>query len=749
MKKYFYLILLCCFSFIHQNKAQLADGATAPDWSLNDINATSHNLYTYLNQGKVVVLDFSAAWCSNCWGYHNSRALEDFYKNRGPAATKYQAHVFFIESEANNNTNCLYGAAGCTGSTQGNWVANTTHPYIDDAALKTTYSVPGYPWIYMVCPNKKIFTVGKLSAAGLDAAMLSKCGITAGAGNAPLAYTTNTVVNNDCFGEAKGAISITVSGGQSPYTYSWGAGKTSSTLNNLAAGTYKCTITDATNAKLVTNAIIVTEAAKLVVAAPTTKDYIACGEKGEVKIAVTGGTGAFTYLWNNGAQTPTLSNLTAAGDFVATVTDAKGCKAVSAKASVKAFTNKAVITGDSTGMITCVKNAVLFNPSLISGDYTFKWTDSKGIIVGNELSQNVFTADKFTFSVRDNKSFCITTKQYEVKMDTAAPKIVFNNIAELNCNVTSEVLKPTVTNGSNFAYEWEYKGAVGGQPIFSTAAVITVTNAGLYTLTVKNNVTGCESSSSKAVVVWGYPEVKMILNKPLLCHGDLSAEVFVAATKGKTPYQYVWSNGIGGFSALSGLGAGDISVTVSDANGCKSIGSVKITSPEKITTSYKVSNPTTAAAKDGYIGISVFGGVAPYTYRWTKDGAALTNATGELNNLSTGTYQVTVTDKNGCTATFAQAFILKTNALHDFSGILSYRLSPNPVLDVLSVTLQLEQSLPITLYLSDATGRLLSQKKGFSETDIATSFDMSGLASGVYFLMLEADGKIVAERVVK
>jgi hypothetical protein len=749
MKKYFYLILLCCTFFTNQSKAQLADGATAPDWSLNDINGTNHNLYTYLNQGKVVVLDFSAAWCSNCWGYHSSHALEDFYKNRGPSAAKYQANVFFVESEANNNTNCLYGAAGCTGSTQGNWVAGTTHPYIDNAALKSTYNVPGYPWIYMVCPNKQIFTVGKLSATGLDAAMLSKCGITAGTGNAPLAYTTNTIVNNDCFGEAKGSISITASGGQSPYAYNWGAGKTNSTITNLAAGTYSCTITDATNAKLATNAITITEAAKIIVAAPSAKDYVACGEKGEVKISAIGGTGAFSYLWNNGATTPTLSNLTSAGDFMATITDAKGCKAVSAKATIKAFTNKAVIAGDSTGVITCVKNSVSFNPALIPGDYSFEWKDSKGIIVGNMLSQNVFTADKFVFSVRDNKSFCITTKQYEVKMDTAAPKIVFNSIAELDCNVSNAVLKPTISNGSNFVYEWEYKGAAGGQPIFSTAAVVTVTNAGLYTLTAKNNITGCESSVSKAVVAWGYPNVKMILNKPILCYGDLSAEVFVAATQGKAPYQYVWSNGIGGFSALSGLAAGDISVTVTDANKCKSIGSVKITSPEKVTLSYKVSNPTTTAAKDGYIGISTFGGVAPYNYRWTKDGAVITNTSGDLTNLGTGTYQVTVTDKNGCTATFAQPFVLKTSALHDFSSVLSYRLSPNPVTDVLYVTLSLEKRLPTTLYLSDAMGRLLSQKKDFSETEIATSFDMSGLASGVYFLMLEAEGKVVAERVVK
>ena len=181
MKKIFYPFMLAAALLATGNtsKAQLADGSIAPDFTLADINGTTHNLYTYLNQGYTVYIDISATWCGPCWSYHNSGALEDLYMNHGPSGmtgvsgtTTDDVMVIYVEGDG---TTTLADLQGTGSNTQGDWVTGTDYPIINGTSTETNtfnndYNIAYFPTIYMICPNRIISEVGQQTATNLYAA---------------------------------------------------------------------------------------------------------------------------------------------------------------------------------------------------------------------------------------------------------------------------------------------------------------------------------------------------------------------------------------------------------------------------------------------------------------------------------------------------------------------------------------------------------------------------------------------------
>ncbi|MDN3635333.1 SdrD B-like domain-containing protein [Neolewinella lacunae] len=134
----------------------------------------------------------------------------------------------------------------------------------------------------------------------------------------------------------------------------------------------------------------------------------------------------------------------------------------------------------------------------------------------------------------------------------------------------------------------------------------------------------------------------------MLCNGDTDGTLTVVVTGGTPDYSYLWSNGQTTATATS-LAAGTYTVTVTDANGCTEIATGTVNEPAEalaitgITTELEC-NETVG----GEIDVTATGGTAPYTYNW-QDLPGNDNVA-DRTNLLAGTYFVTVTDANACTA---------------------------------------------------------------------------------------------------
>lgn len=159
--KHLLAILTLCISTVAFS--QLPNGSVAPDFTITDIEGEEHNLYSYLDSGYAVIIDFSATWCGPCWDYHSSGVFEQIYEAHGPDGTN-EVRILFIESDNSTTDDDLHGTGT---NTWGDWTAGVEYPIADNGGnIFDLYQCAYYPTIFTVCPNRIIQQTGQASAEG-------------------------------------------------------------------------------------------------------------------------------------------------------------------------------------------------------------------------------------------------------------------------------------------------------------------------------------------------------------------------------------------------------------------------------------------------------------------------------------------------------------------------------------------------------------------------------------------------------
>ncbi|MNJ86178.1 hypothetical protein D3C87_36660 [compost metagenome] len=515
---------------------------------------------------------------------------------------------------------------------------------------------------------------------------------------------TTTVTNVNCNGGSTGAIDFTPTGGQPGYTYNWGGGVTTQDRSNLTAGTYSVTITDLYSCTGTVSGIVVTQTAA--VSGTTVTTNVACfgNSTGSINLTPTGGTGPYTFNWGGGITTEDRSGL-AAGTYSVTITDANACTGTVSPT----VTQPAAIVSGTTVVtnVACFGNstgAINLTPSGGVGPYTFNWgggitTEDRSGLAAGTYSVTITDANLCTGTVSG-----ITVTQPAA---TVSGTTVVTNVACFGGNTGAINLTPT---GGVGPYTFNWGGGVTLEDRTNLTAgtySVTITDANACTGTVSATVTQPAATVSGTTVVTN-----------ITCFGNSTGVINLTPTGGIGPYTFNWGGGIT-TEDRSGLPAGTYSVTITDVNGCTGTVSPTVTQPAAIVSGTTVvTNVACFGNSTGAINLTPTGGVGPYTFNW---GGGVT--TEDRSGLAAGTYSVTITDANACTAIIS-ATVTQPAAI----------VSGTTVVTNVSCSGGTNGSINLT-----PTGGVGSYT--FNWGGGVTTEDRSGLAAGTYFVTItDANG---------
>lgn len=445
--------------------------------------------------------------------------------------------------------------------------------------------------------------------------------------SAPEDITITAVPTNvDCFGANTGDIDLTVSGGTAPYAYSWSNGSVNEDLNDIPAGTYTVVVTDVNGCteSLVVN---ISQPAALVINSQVTNIACAGDETGRIVVTVSGGVQPYTYSWSNGATTRIISNLDA-GDYTVTVTDANGCTLVETYTITEPPV--IVVTGVVTDILCAGDNdgAINLTASGGTGDLSYSWSNGA---VTEDL--NGVAAGPYSVTVTDANE-CTATASFVI--DAPADLVLMVTPDNVNCFGGNDGAIAVNVSGGTAPY------VIRLDNVIVDADDLNNLPAGTYTVSIADN-NGCAESTT---VVIQQPTDFTVTNQitPVACLGDATGAINLTVTGATPGYSFAWSNGAV-TEDISGLVAGDYTVTITDANGCIYTETYTVGSNSTINITGVASPADCNGENSGSVNITVSGGSGTYSFQWSN-GAT----TEDLTNVGAGEYIVTVMDANECDA---------------------------------------------------------------------------------------------------
>ena len=442
------------------------------------------------------------------------------------------------------------------------------------------------------------------------------------------------IIDDSCYNSCTGQITVQLLNQESPsFIYDWSNGGNDTIISSLCSDTFSLIIIDDRLCRDTFEFFVGQGDSMYFDSIAVTNNSCYGYEDGAISlINFSGGIQPLDYLWSNGQTTSGINSLSA-GSYIVTITDANGC--------IKDSSNIQVTQPDSLFITPSSENASCFGGSngLIDIDifggvepYFISWNNQ---ILDSTLIDTVI-AGEYIYTLVDSNGCILSDTIIIEEPDSLMIQV---SVLDVLCKGDSSGEINLAITGGTIPYEYSIDGGV----TFQSQDYFDNLIANSYSIIVKD-ANDCILISP----LYNITEPLTILSAGLtadnlLCFSD-TGSVILTVGGGTLNYSFIWSNGAL-TQSLYGVGAGNYSVDIFDGNDCMITKNTIITEPSEI-----ISSPIPIITdlqcyhdETGSIDISIIGGTPGYTYLWSNG-----ENSSDINNLSAGIYEITVTDDNDC-----------------------------------------------------------------------------------------------------
>ncbi len=455
----------------------------------------------------------------------------------------------------------------------------------------------------------------------------------------------------DRYCDSLGAAAVTAVGGTAPYDFAWSDGHISGTADDLEAGNYGLTVTDAAGCVRDTF-FTVADLRQQLTALISGQDQLDCGT-GSITLSAAVNPVAVTYQWTDagGTVVSTINDLivSQAGTYTLLVTDpVSNCTATESFTITESSDLPQLSAGQPAYVLDCNDSDQLLSVTVSNapGILTYSWTGPGGQPLSSSPTLSVTQPGNYTVRVSRTDNGCGADLTIAVTEDTAPPVVDLTISGTLNCrdqSVTVSLGSPDPDYRYAVAPTGQMPAAGGGTAAFDLTAV---GNYSYYTTSLAN---GCRDTTDFIVTAdLRTPSVQAGSDLILDCDADFTTAIATFQPAGS---QVSWTDAAG-LSAGSGpdlraAGPGIYTVTaLHPASFCPASDQLTVTAEGPTAVELSFMQPPCPEVGGSFRILGITGGEAPYEL--SVDERIFPTSPNRFSGLPTGAYELVVTDAAGC-----------------------------------------------------------------------------------------------------